>query len=491
MAPHAMTIKKMGIENNFGFKPAKIENKKIDKFEKQNQISRRRFLKDMVELVGKAATGYAAIKAIEQVVNYKEKSGNKEQVANKKTVKEGLKDEPTEEQQEIENEDSVSSKEVLNFNNEGPIEFNLKTTEAIKNNWKEKYRNNPKLRNSFIKAYHDIGYWRPYLERIFEDRGVPKEFIFLAIPESHWQPGAVSRTGAAGAYQFMPKTAEMYDLTVNANYDERKDPLLSAGACADLLADLYKATKDWNLALSGYNGSFIWKYLKKAKAGESEVSYEGFLKFIEDKLNLIKDEVKDMDSYNITVRRGENLDVIAARYGLSRAELANYNKIANSRNLKAGQKIAIPMRQSDKQAVFNKKISGFSENLNYPAKYYAIMELIEEGFVKEQAEPIIFEIRKINPLTPRHNFYTAKAEDKNLYRISKKFNINFKQLVAFNPEAVRNLRAGLEIKIPNAKSRQVTLADVARQTNKPLRRLEFLNPAIKKNAAITTNQIRV
>lgn len=430
-----------------------------------------------------AVAGSSLIKGVELIAN---KFENKDEGAEEET-----KDKPTEEQEKIEIEDNVSSKEILNFNNEGPIQFNLKTTEAIKNNWKEKYCHDPKLKESFARAYREMGHWRPYLEKIFMEKGMPKELIFLAIPESHWQPQAVSKAGAAGPYQFMPKTAKMYNLKVSIDYDERKDPLASARACADLLADLYKTTKDWNLALSGYNGGFIWEYLGTAKAGKAEVSYENFLKFVENKLNLAKNEVKGMNSQARIVKRGESLSVIAAEYGLSSAELADYNKISNPEDIKAGQKLAVPLRQEKKEAIFNKKISGFSENLNYPAKYYAIMELIKEGLVKEQAGPIIFEIKEVKRSASGYNFYTAKAGDRNLFRIAKKLKINYKELVKFNPLAVKNLRAGLEIKIPSVKSRLITLADVARQTNKPMARLEFLNPAIKKNAPIIAKQIRI
>ncbi len=456
--------------------------KKPEYRKKDEGLTRRDFLKG---IIGSAAV-VAAGPAFETINRFVNKFENKENDTDEKNT-----EDPTEEQKEIENEDSISTKKILDFNNEETIEFDLKTTEAIKNDWKERYRNNPKLRNSLIKAYREIGYWQPYLEKIFEKRGVPKEFIFLAIPESHWQPNAVSKAGAAGPYQFMAKTARMYNLKVGQNYDERKDPLASARACADLLLDLYQATKDWKLALSGYNGGFIWEYLKKAKADEAEISYEDFLKFINQKLNLVKNDVKDIKHHVRVIKRGENLNDIAAAHGFTSVDLAKYNKIGNPQNIKIGQKIFIPLSQANKQIIYNKKISGFSENLNYPAKYYAIIELIDEGLVKEQEKPVTFDVKEVKQSAPSHNIYTAKADDKNLYRISKKLKVDFNELARYNPQAVKNLRAGIEIKIPNNKRMPITLADVARQTNKPIARLKFLNPAIKENAPIITDRIRV
>jgi len=471
----------MRLENNFGLRPVTHEKpKKIEHIKEEDGITRRGFLK----MLGVAGAAVATGKGVDYFIN-NFGDENKEEEEKDKII-----EEPTEEQKEIETQDSISSQEILNLEKEGPIEFNLKTVEAIKNNWKEKYRNNPKLRESLVNAYWNIGSWQPYLEKIFEEKGVPKEFIFLAIPESHWQPNAVSRTGAAGPYQFMPKTAELYKLKVSTNYDERKDPLASARACAELLRDLYEKTKDWSLALSGYNGGFIWKYLKESKEEKAEISYKGFLKFIEDKLNLAKTDVKSMVSFTRKVRRGENLETIAKENGLSGVELASYNKINNLKNIKVGQILMIPFTERRKQTIFDKEVSGFSENLNYPAKYYAIMELINEGFVKEQKEPTHFHIREIPPSVPRYNIYKATYFDRNLFRIAKKFKVDPKKLVEANPEALRNLKTGTTIKIPNKVS-QITLADVAKDTNQPISRLEFLNPAIKKNAPIATKQVRV
>ncbi|MFA6306435.1 MAG: transglycosylase SLT domain-containing protein [Patescibacteria group bacterium] len=211
----------MGFEGALSYNQINQPKPKRDDYNKEGEgLTRRKFLRNMLGAAAAVAASSAIVKGVDYFVD---KFENEEEKAEEK-----ITEEPTEEQKEIEKDDNISTKEVLDFNNKGPIEFDLKTTEAIKNNWKEKYRNNPKLKNSLIKAYREIGYWQPYLEKIFEKRGVPKEFIFLAIPESHWQPNAVSKAGAAGPYQFMAGTAKLYNLKVSASYDERKDPLASA-----------------------------------------------------------------------------------------------------------------------------------------------------------------------------------------------------------------------------------------------------------------------
>ena len=154
-------------------KRKKEEEKK--KKEEELMMTRREFL----GLAGRTAaiagiSGTALWKTIENLTNEK-----------KINAKEFEKDDfeieiETEEQKKIQEENIKSIGEILDFKKE-KIELNLKTSEQIKNYWKEKYQNKP-LMDDFQNAYREMGAWQPYLEKIFEEEGVPKKYSLTRQP---------------------------------------------------------------------------------------------------------------------------------------------------------------------------------------------------------------------------------------------------------------------------------------------------------------------
>lgn len=86
-----------------------------------------------------------------------------------------------------------------------------------------------------------------------QKRGMPSELALLPFVESAFQPEALSRSKAAGLWQFLPSTGDIFDLRQSSWRDDRLDVIESARAALDYLQYLHNQFEDWHLALAAYN----------------------------------------------------------------------------------------------------------------------------------------------------------------------------------------------------------------------------------------------
>jgi len=116
-------------------------------------------------------------------------------------------------------------------------------------------------REVLMNAYYQsatTGYFKranryfPMIERILKDEGIPDDFKYLAVIDSGLQQ-AVSPVGAQGFWQFMPFTAELYNLEMTEEVDERLHIEKSTRAACQYLKSAKETLGDWVMTTASYN----------------------------------------------------------------------------------------------------------------------------------------------------------------------------------------------------------------------------------------------
>jgi membrane-bound lytic murein transglycosylase D len=160
--------------------------------------------------------------------------------------------------------------EVVGF--ELPIEVN----ERVRT-WIARYINQG--RSGFERYLSREGLYGGLIRSKLDERGMPRDLLYLAMIESGFRPEATSPVSAAGVWQFMGPTAVEYGLEVHAYVDERRDPVRATDAALDYLEILYDRFGSWYLAAAAYNAgpNRVARILRRHaddRRGEEELYWE-------------------------------------------------------------------------------------------------------------------------------------------------------------------------------------------------------------------------
>ncbi|MES9906616.1 MAG: lytic transglycosylase [Sedimenticola sp.] len=236
--------------------------------------------------------------------------------------------------------------------------------------WKQYYEDTYELLGRRIEPY--LTAW----ERVEREKKLPVGLLSsIAIVETSGIPfhtdGSVRKSarGAAGSFQLMPETAKKYGLNISDGVDERRDPLKSAYAAAEVLIDNYQIYGDWDLAIAGYNSGRVLLF---------------FQEYRQSLLSKALDNPQSLKRY--TALEGDSLFLISKRIGASFYAIKTLND--DNRVLKAGKAILIPPALNvtlDKLVDWsNRHYKNYpestSEYINYTAKVLALMTIKHSAF---------------------------------------------------------------------------------------------------------------
>jgi len=122
----------------------------------------------------------------------------------------------------------------------------------IKESLEKEFFENKSWKKSSLNLFMKAKKWFPLIEDILKKEGIPDDFKYVAIIESHLS-NVVSPMGAAGFWQLMPNTAQGYGLVINEDVDERYDVEKATYAACRHFKDGYAYFKNWTLSAAAYN----------------------------------------------------------------------------------------------------------------------------------------------------------------------------------------------------------------------------------------------
>lgn len=122
----------------------------------------------------------------------------------------------------------------------------------IKKDLEKEFFNSAYWKNNSLALFQKAQRWFPYIEPILKQEGVPDDFKYLCVIESHLS-NAASPAGAAGFWQLVSVSARNYGLEVNSEVDERYHVEKATHAACGHIKDAYAVFGNWTLSAAAYN----------------------------------------------------------------------------------------------------------------------------------------------------------------------------------------------------------------------------------------------
>jgi len=131
--------------------------------------------------------------------------------------------------------------------------------------WRDYYLSHPKFMMTISKRAEPFLY---YIVEEIEKRNMPLELALLPIVESSYIPYGVSHMSATGLWQFMPVSAERFNIEQNWWYDGRRDIAESTRGALEYFQFFHDSFEgDWLNAVAAFNSGEgrVGRAIKKNK----------------------------------------------------------------------------------------------------------------------------------------------------------------------------------------------------------------------------------
>jgi membrane-bound lytic murein transglycosylase D len=206
------------------------------------------------------------------------------------------------------------------------------------------------------------------IEPILKANGIPDDFKYLAVIESHLDPRVSSPARAVGMWQLLEGTAREYGLTITPTVDERCHVEKATGAACRYLKAAYKKYGDWAAVAASYNGGmgrisgelvkqdadssfdlwlveettrYIYRIMAIKQIFENPSKYGFVLR--------ARDLYKPIPTVDVAVSQDiQNLSAFAKEHGITYADLKRFNPWLRDRKLVTGgktYKLSIPQEK--------------------------------------------------------------------------------------------------------------------------------------------------
>ncbi len=299
-------------------------------------------------------------------------------------------------------------------------------------------KNNTVKRNKqFFRTMEQAYLFIPAIKNILTKHGIPQEFLYLAMAESNFHTRAYSHKRAAGLWQFMPRTAQLYKLHIDEYVDERRDLIKSTEAAATYLSSLHKRFGKWYLAAIAYNcgGGRLNRAIKKAGTDNLAVLLSPKKKYIPRESRLY---IRKIVALALIGTDEQFLLSSEYEYLLNRANAYSIStvKVPSGESLKRVAKlIDIPLKDLQK---LNRHLK-YDFVPPYAKKYDIYIPYIKLAeFRQKYYEDSIKNIYKIHRV----------KSGENLSIIGKRYGVSYKVIMDFNKLKNTRLRLKQKLIIP-------------------------------------------